>query len=173
MSLAWISRWYLYFLDLESAYNSPISSIFLLFSRLHVRMSVWSPHPQRCQTLQVWSLTLIQRFVVIYRLWKVSRARLRNFCFAFFLVEVEFCSRARASFMPTCNITFTIPGGYVGERACSIRVNWTRLTQTDKVNVNSFGIYVSEYRKVIASSFKSIFLSMSHLLQFRYDSSEQ
>lgn len=72
-----------------------------------------------------------------------------EFLFSFFFsMEVEFWSRARASFMPTCNITFTIPGGYVGERACSIRVNWTRLTQTDKVNVNSSGIYVSEYRKV-------------------------
>lgn len=70
------------------------------------------------------------------------------FLFFFFSMEVEFCSRAQALLMPTYNITFTIPGGYMGERACSIRVNWTRLIQTDKVNVNSFGIYVSEYRKV-------------------------
>lgn len=54
---------------------------------------------------------------------KSMRAPLRNFCFFFFSMEVEFSPRVRASLMPTYNITFTIPGGYVGERACSIRVN--------------------------------------------------
>lgn len=35
-----------------------------------IRRSVWRAHTQRCQTLQVWSLTRIERFVVISRLRK-------------------------------------------------------------------------------------------------------
>lgn len=40
------------------------SSFFPFFSFSVIRTSVWSPHPQRCQTLQVWSLTSSIRFVV-------------------------------------------------------------------------------------------------------------
>lgn len=87
--------------------------------------------------------------------------------FFFFSMEVEFSPRVRASLMPTYNITFTIPGGYVGERACSIRVNWTRLTRRTRLTlIRSAFMFRStvRYLKIIASSFKSIFLSMSHLL---------